>query len=83
MVSQIKIKTIEEKNEILELLRNCSYPNSLTENHKRRLRRKCRNLVIENGALKFVKSSNTKLLFICTFEIDLIKEIFIIVLQPN
>ena len=72
MVRQIKIRTIEEKNEILEFLRNGSYPNSITEYHKRRLRRKCRNLVIENGALKFVKSLNTKVLFICTFEIDLI-----------
>ena len=33
--------------------------------------------MLENGAIKFVKSVNTKLLFVCTFEIDLITEILI------
>ena len=75
MVNQIKIRTIEEKNEIIEYLGNGLYPNATTENEKRGLRRKCQHLVLENGVIKFVKSLSTKLIFICAFETDLISDI--------
>ena len=78
MVNQIKIRTIEEKNEIIEYLGNRSYPNAATENEKRRLRRKCQHLVLGNGVIKFVKPLSTKLVFIYAFETVLIADILTI-----
>jgi len=75
MANTKKLLTEEDKEEVFNYLKDQKYPIDFTKDQKRQVRRKCENLVLENSIIKFVKSSNVKLLVIFAFEKEKIKRI--------
>ena len=75
MANHKRLSTEQDKIEIFDYLNYSKYPANISKDQRRNLRRKCENFVIENGILKFQKSSNERLMVFFEYESDKIKAI--------
>lgn len=75
MAKVIRISTAEDKKAVFDYLQYRTYPDNFSDLQKRGLRRKCKNLILENNTIKFVRSNNQKILVVCAFERESINDI--------
>lgn len=75
MTNHRRLSTIQDKIEIVDYLKDSIYPANMSKDQRRNLRRKCESFRIENGILKFQKSTNERLMVIFAYEADKIRHI--------
>jgi hypothetical protein len=75
MAKNKRLSTEQERDELFEYLKYSKYPESSTKDIKRRIRRSCESLILENDQIKYVKSSNEHLIAIFEYETVKIKSI--------
>ena len=76
MAKTVSIKTIEEKNNVVEFLKTETYPDGLSKDQKRRFKLKASAFTLLNESLCHRNPDGTLLRAIFGFESDLIKLIF-------
>jgi transposase InsO family protein len=77
MTRQIKISSLEEKQQIIEFLNSGTYPEDIDKDkeRRRRFRSKSANFIVRNGSIYYKAEDGSELLAIFAFETELVATI--------